>query len=728
MDDSNDNNIVNFFSYEKINEYSSNVDVINFFKEKFTRLSRTSAVLLIKRFLSNRFPINIDEICKNKKWFYHYNMSKFDEQKNLKKDFIISLKRELNGFLKEIDKDLIAYNEEEHKDVNIVKVDGKECYILDKYTTYEKIRRLVCEEGIDVCLKYDFTKNIIDTNTPNSEDKIQHIQIQILSRGIKFDYPIKYNYRCPVCGNVFSRFTYELVSTNERLRCEGIHDYTKPNGEIGSKICGTLLYPDRETSQILDGYYYDISYDDENGNKISVPSFSLNNYLPGFYECVLFRIKNPRKTEFYQIVDIKPIKNNIICLPEKNEEENYIYTLQKYFDKYIKAQTDMEIFGLIPIKISMIIQKAINCLNNKLKANIQIVGDASTGKSTVLKYYGYLLDSHLHLSTDGLSISVPGLRGTRETISLLGKDIKIITTGHLGTYKSIHIDEAGENKELIQNLKIFLFENNYTYNKAGGSGTFRKRTTHVNVSENLDYEHLGQYRGMIRKHYKDMNIKIGEENREEWNESWDLHQPIFTYTWNPYLYKSIKDVRDSLRLQHRFWIDGYDYALHERFPFYFYLVNDKENKILNQVIKDNVARGTISENLELIRALKNDDIDSFFNNLNDWIESEENEIEAFDKVDKIFKEYDLNLDSRQKEFYYDVLKVSRIVNKRKNYKEMDFKLICYIIENVQCKLDISETNSYELKGAPNLQDKNKVEEKIENSNTEFGSLPQGEFD
>ena len=76
--------------------------------------------------------------------------------------------------------------------------------------------------------------------------------------------------------------------------------------------------------------------------------------------------------------------------------------------------------------------------------NGQLSGDASTGKSTVLKYYLFLLNNQLNLSTNGLSVSVAGMRGTKINISLMGKDVKVITLGHLGTFKSIHIDEASE--------------------------------------------------------------------------------------------------------------------------------------------------------------------------------------------------------------------------------------------------------------------------------------------
>jgi hypothetical protein len=51
------------------------------------------------------------------------------------------------------------------------------------------------------------------------------------------------------------------------------------------------------------------------------------------------------------------------------------------------------------------------------------------------------------------------------------------------------------------------------------------------------------------------------------------------------------------------WIDGLDNALHERFPFYFYLVNEKQDETLNRAVAGNASRKTLSKKLEVIRAL-----------------------------------------------------------------------------------------------------------------------------
>ena len=696
---------------ETIKEYCSNEQIIKFIKKRFNRLSRVGAINLLNFLLNKHNVIHGRELVKKYKSFCRYNLSSFNKDNTLKLEVIKSLQRELNGYLHEIGKGLIEYDGEEQKEYDIKVIDGERVFIVNKHTRYKEVRQLICDEA-DILFKYNFKKADLEISIPESTDNLQLVKIQILSKAIKFDYPLEYEYLCGQCYNKNRRKAYEVVSTNTKLLCPGIFHYLDGNGESKSRLCKMSLYPDKEISLIKDGYYYDMSYEDEDGNKQSTSSFSFNKYLPGFYDAVVFRIKNPKKTEIYQIIDVKEIQNNKFKLPDKKEDENYIYTLQKSTDKFIKKQTGVEIYGMYPIKCALIVQKAASHLNILLRYNVQCIGSASAGKSITLKYYGYLLNNNFHLSSNGLSISVAGLRGTKVAINLLGSEINVITTGYLGTYKSIHIDEAGENKELVQNLKTFLYDLNYSYNKAGADGSFHRRTAHCNLSENLDYTHLGIYRGTIRKAYKEMeNIRIGEDEQEKWNEDWDLHLPLFKYD-NPYLYKVVKDERTKLILSQKFWIDGYDYALHERFPFYFYLVVSKKDEKLNDVIKGNVIRNTISENMEVMRALKNEELNQFFDTLKEYVVVE-NEQDALDGVDDIIKEYGLELDSRQKEFYFELLKISRIINKRTTFKKEDYDFIRYIIEKTNCKLDISDTADYKIEGAPDLIKNKKAEELIE---------------
>jgi len=712
---------------ETIEQYSADFRLIEFVKSRFKRLSRIGTIKLIKLILYNVVHIKATELIKKPKSFLHYNKTKFKDGE-LTLGELKFLRLGLNGVLADIGEDTVNYDKQKHK-FKIAEKDGERCFVLNKNSLYEKARKLICDEGGDVLFKYDFDNSDMENDTPQNKETLQRCFIQILSIGVKFDYPIEFVYSCPMCNGRTKKKAYETASTNNNIKCQNIDSYISAEGEPKSRICRQKLSPDNEISLTNDAFYYDICYEDKKNNKQSAGVISFEQYEPGFYECVLFKIKNPKKTELYHIIDIKNLESNIFNLPEKEPNKNYLFTLQKAFDNFIKLQTGFDVHGLFPIKVALIMQTALNYIGEKLMFNAQLVGDASTGKSMILKYYGFLLNNHFNLSTNGLSVSVPALRGTKQTISLMGKEQKIITVGYLGTFKSIHIDEAGENRNLIQNLKTFLLEENYGYDKAGATGVFNKRTTHINISENLDYHHLGQYRGSIRKAYRDSNIEIEGVEQEAWNENWDLHLPVHKYN-NPYLRYVINEKRIEFYQKHIWWIDGHEIPLHERFPFYFYLVNKKPDLELLKKIKENTRKNTIKDNLELIKVLKSKNIIDLFKSFMKYKEGSD-DVEGFNEVDKILDEYGIITDVRMKEFYYSIVKVSRIVNMRYEINNEDYDLLKWFLEKMNCKIDVVDTVDYDVLGPPDIkgeQEKTaKIEDSVKVTDSQFG-LPDGEFE
>jgi hypothetical protein len=605
--------------------------------------------------------------------------------------------------------------------------DNKEdIYWINKHTTFELYRKNVIDENGSI-IKYDFENADMNVSEIRSINTLQRVIIDVVTPGIKFPFITENIYACPQCGTLAVKKAYDVICTNNAYHCEGIYTYTNADGEMKSRICKYFMKKaDYEKSTLIDAYVVDVSYvaNKERHNAQGTTFFPLQ---PGKYEAVLYYTSGNSNMQNLYIVDVKKPDANKLNLPEIKPEENYLFTLQNYFDNYIEQQTGMKIFGLYPIKCAMILQTLANRLKEKLILNTMIVGDPSTGKSMLLKYYSYLLNNYYNLSSNGLSISIPAMRGTRSTINLFGKDHKIVTIGHLGTYHSIHIDEAGENKELVQNLKTFLLESNYSYDKAGGTGISNQRTAHVNLSQNLNPEHIGQYRGAIRKAYKDLNMTIEGVEKEEWNEDWDLFQPLHKYE-NPQLRKIIREKRSEFIQKSIWWIDGLDYALHERFPFYFYLVTEKECEELSEVITINSSRNVIEENSDIARVLFSEDMDKYFDELLQYKHCKD-DIIAFRKVSEIIKEYGLHFDSRQKVMYNMIVRFSRIINKRDVYIEQDYDIVRWFLETTNIKVDVADTNNYKIQGPPNKEKKQEQlvsEESSKNIGEEFG-LPIGEF-
>lgn len=637
-------------------------------------------------------------------------MSKFDGNK-LKLESYKEIKKEVDYYVKQF-KDSIDLTE-----------DNK--IVLDEHITYKKFIEYVCDEEGVIDVVFDFDNSKIPISIFTDSDYLQRCIIQVLTIPVNFNFPIINVYRCYNCTNITRYPAYSTFSSKENIKCNNL----VPSPSTGNEImCKVSLYPDKVLSISKTCYFYTVGFDDEYGKKEILDAISFKHLIPGFYECVLFRTKQKQRNMCH-ILDIKPIAPVQFTLPEKKSDSNYVYSLQQEIDKFITQQTGMEIWGLLPIKVALIIQKGFDALKFPRNCNIQIVGNKSTGKTTLLTYWGYALNNAFHKSSDGNSISIPGLRGTRTTINAMGKDIKIITIGYLGTCKTIHIDEAGQNKLLVQDLKSFLGKQDYSYDKAGSDGVLNRRTAHVNLSENTNEAHIGQYRGSIRKAYKELQEdqdKFGV--KPDWNEKWDLHKPLWTYTNEPYLFKVVQEKRMEYLQKQLFWIDGYDYALHERFLFYFYLVNNKENDELDKTLRKNKDRKIVDDSVELIHKLKTDVLDEYFKSLGKYRYGK-HDGDSIDIVKKILKQYNLDADSRTKNFWADVLIISRIINQRHEFNEVDYDLVRYLIENTGSKIDVTDTNTYVIAGPPSLEEEQKVEKKLEDMKSDWqGGLPEYDLD
>lgn len=701
-----------------IEDVLSDQAVIVFIRSKFKRISRISAKMFGKLILERNPTIKASDLMSKPKAFIQYNMSKFEQNTDVfKVEFITEFKKEFEEYLFKYGADFDEYYEKEK-----ISASAK----LSKYIPYERVRQYIGDEADAANFYYDFEAPDLLQSTPKNVNTLQRMSVQIITSLIKIQYPVEYFYPCQICKNITRLKAYETVSTNGRAKCMHYYTYTDAKGEPKVKQCGQILNPDVESGVSIPANYYNILYYDEKKNTKIAQAISFQELQPGSYDCVYFLLNNPKKEDLFQIMCVKPTDPIEFILPEKTEE-NYFFTLQRAVDDFIFKQTGLQIYGLYPIKVALLLQSLIQEVDGELSYNIQLIGDSSTGKSMILKYYGLTLNNTLHLSTNGASVSVPGMRGTPNSITLLGREYKFMSLGHLGTYNSIHIDEAGENKELVKQLKNWLYEANYSYDKAGSLGNTQIRRCHVNLSENLDHKHLGQYRGSIRKSYKDDTRKVGDEPKDEWDETWDLHLPLYKYD-NPYLRTVVKEKRNELVNSRVFWIDGYDIALHERFPFYFYLVNEKPNDELISIATENVGRKPPTEIMELMKLLRNTTLMEFFRSFK---EKDISTITIGIEVKKILESYGFIYNTREINRYVDIVKYSAILNGRKEADAQDYHLLKWLLENTNCKIDVADTATYEIQGAPNIEQIKKEDEEIEDATKQeddmFG-IPDEDFE
>jgi hypothetical protein len=64
-------------------------------------------------------------------------------------------------------------------------------------------------------------------------------------------------------------------------------------------------------------------------------------------------------------------------------------------------------------------------------------------------------------------------------------------------------------------------------------------------------------------------------------------------------------------------------------------------------------------------------------------------------------------------FYYNLVNVSRIINKREKINKQDYDLLRYFLEKMNRKLDVLDTTSYDIEGPPDIGLAEAIENKLE---------------
>lgn len=698
--------------FEAIKKYESDPVIIKLLQSKITRLTRTSAIKLCKHLILNDNTVAIKDLQKGWAGLLQYNKSKFttkDEHALFETTFFEDIRERLLSHILKTDRDFTFVTDEDIKDEGEVNN-----YKIINSDSYNKFRDFVIKEACGDSVKYNFDKSEDKCKTSlDNTTLLQKMKINVMSKAEPFDYPTRFFYKCSECQSIDKRYSNEVVSTNGKVKCKGLISYTDSEGRDKSKVCNTMLSPDNEISETMPCFYYQVNLPNGENDFIASEAVSFLDLAPGYYETVLFKINNPNKKSILHIVDIKLIDTDDFVIPKKEKNEHFALTLSKSIDKHIESKINYDIYGMLPIKLATIMQAVASYTEESKNFNIMVVGDPSTGKSLLGEKWGPMLYGQHAKITSADSVSIPALRGTPVKINLNGKETSIVSPGFFGTHRLLALDEIGENKELVRNLKQYLLKANYDYSKAGGDGISKKRMAMVYATQNIDVRHIESYNKSVKEKYNDINYSIkGSPNKPTWDESQklfkNLFMPLETYDCNKYLQAVIEEHREYLKKCQVWWIDGYEYAVHNRFPLYFYLVkNNTIDTEMKKVIKKNSAFTEIDDVNELMRLLKSNNLIDFFKGLSKYAEST-NSNEYLEKLDVIIEDYRISIDARSTKFYYTLLKLSRMINQRKEFTDEDLEFVKYIIEKTERRISLSDCIDYEVKGPAKKIEKQKV--------------------
>ena len=708
---------------------STHDEVISLLKKEFSRIDTSSATRLAKIIFDREYSnISVTDFKKNYKGFLRRNLGKFDEKNIeisndkyetkyfLKENCLTDLSDKLIECAKSIGASIKHIEEDDEYKWNTTDFEGEEVFQVTTPTTFQDVREKACKEGKNVCFKFDFSKVSEKASFYKNISTTQVLDIYINDAGVMTDYPLNYIYKCPICGSISKRHEYEVSSTHNNHKCTQLIP-----AEPKSKKCNTLLSPDSERTETKTAFIYKISFKDENGIECRADALSFINLPTGILKAAIQKIPNSFAMLLLHIVDYKNIKREKMPLPDKNIKEHYIFTLIKSIDNYILKKTNYKHYGYLPMKIAMILQMAAR-YNKGFENNfhIALIGDKSTGKSQFAKYWGLTLYSQNSVSAMATSLSIPKLRGTMETFSLFGKERRFQTKGIFGEKDLIIIDELKENSEVKNDIKQFALDSIYAYLKAGGNGVEYIRSAQLITTENVDIIHHDRYIFEIKKLYQSDNIQLvnlDNEPKPSWDSKIDLDLELSKYD-NPYLRYAIKKVRNEYLRKGVNWIDGSEIALKQRYVFYFFLSSEKMSEEFNKVLKENATKNIITNNIDIKKMMDSTKYIEFFESLYKY-NAGKNDIDYFYKIDKMIKDYEKAIDSRTILMWYDILRLIRIIDGRDYCTNDDLKILQYLLESVDNKIQISETSKYKIYGHIKDDTDDKVNEKTDSEKWEY---------
>jgi len=703
----------------RINKIVKHEVVEQLLKSYFKRINKTSILNLARLLLtSTNTDILVTSFIARPKAFIEKNKIKL-------KSIIIDGKKEYQinpeivniirkrlwdtlstiGFITEVDDD----DNEDKWDKS--QVDGVDIYEVGENTVFQDIREKVNKEGKSCNFRFPFKDSKITVDKYKNKMTLQMVEIYVNTNGEYFGFPLKYVYQCPECMGISEKYEFEVASCKRKIKCPTMLEVEKDNGEITFKRCNQPLEPDINRTDTKDTFIYGVTFIDENNQEVKADAISFMPLTKGPLKVVMQKISRPYGKELVFVVDYEPIKKEMLQLPEQTKDEHYIFTLVKQVDQYIKDVTGYTHYGYMHAKVMMLLQMVARYIPQfKNNFNIALIGEMSSGKSAFAKYWGVALYSESIWQSVATSISIPKLRGTMEKFMLFDKEYRYQAKGLLGEVDLLVIDELKEEPNVKNNLKQYLLENNYDYSKQGSNNQTFIRTAHALITENVDTIHLDKYAKEIKKLYQSDTLKLisDEDSKKDmkksaWDHDWDLTLPLHAYDFNPYLRYSIKSLRDEYTRNQKNWIDGSEIALKQRFYYYLFLGSEKSSEELKKVIKTNSVTSIVSDNIELIRMLSSKNLKEHIISLQNLFDGR-NDLEYFNKVDELLKQYGKRTDPRTSEMSYAVLKMIRIIDNRDYCTEKDLEILQYIIESIDNKIEVADTNDFKINGPKFVSD------------------------
>lgn len=499
---------------------------------------------------------------------------------------------------------------------------------------------------------WDYTTDMTDpTEYYNlSDDSLQVMKATISAFYKSVEYSIIEAFKCSdmKCKEHNNQEYYvtklpysEVKWFGSTIKCGNILGY---NDQGAPQYCNKSCSVDSDLTKTKTMYLYSMRVKIKNKNPNEpnyeeIKAFSTKQLKRFGHQIVAgFKLNNKSPTEkIFMIIDVEDVETHSFKLPEINHQSLHILEVVKNIDNFIYTQIKQKVNAVEKVKSLLLIQATYqNIFPNKFM-NAALLGAPSSGKTYVSKKYLPVLYPN-YLFTTGMRISEPAMRGTTTSVPMIsGKEEKVETVGHLGTYKVILIEEGlgqiqtnGTVKGISDEMKDeFEIENTeYSNNKAFSNNIGKKKTANIILTGNIDSNHKEKYITKIK-----MKLKTPEEGSFDAVPPMDLNLSynldINEYRFDPRIQKKIAEVRQEYYDNGIDWSVGFEVPIAQRYPFKIVFENTDLSNTQNEritILKNTFAepsndRANKNDNRasdEEAKYLENDTMQIFYDGIKDF--------------------------------------------------------------------------------------------------------------
>ena len=551
---------------------------------------------------------------------------------------------------------------------------------------------------------------------------LQVIKADIISFHKAINYPITVAYKCTdmKCkhhnqDNFYITYApYSEVKWESTIKCNNVLGI---NNDGNPSYCNKSASIDYDKCSYKIFYYYSmrVKIKKQNVNEPGyeeVKVFSTKQLKRFGYQTVAgFKVPNKNPTEIvFMLIDTEEFE---LCKFDiKEESDSKTYSIIKNIDDFIYKQIGHKVVGVETFKMMLLIQSTYQNLKIGNFLNLAALGDPGVGKSYVIKKYLPVLYPN-YLFTTGLRVSEPAMRGTTIAVpSITGKDERIETIGHLGTYKSILIEEGlgqvqsnGSIKGITDDLKdeFEIETTEYANNKAFSSNLSKKKTANILLTGNIDSKHKEKYIALIRKRYMVPSPgALVAPHPLDPNINLFLH--IDEYKFDPKLQLTIAEVRKQYEDSNINWATGIETPTMQRYPLT--VVFDNEGVVVTQEQRINMARNILqSSNIDLTdehsKLLENGTMAEFYEASKKWVKesnlTEEDVNYNLIKYDETALEIGINMNAyRSAKVPNIILDTLRIIEREKRISNKTIEIgkkVLKVLIAPHSTIDLSISNT-----------------------------------